>query len=386
MSKAYIIGGLRTPIGKTGGILKDFLPEELAAHVISETLKKFKLQRAWIDQVLLGNAVGPGGNIARVSALQAKLPEEIPATTVDMQCGGGLSSMILGASLIESGFCDLLVAGGVESTSMEITKLYNKRDPRYGDGPGALKRAPFVPHGMEDPDMLRCAAYTALDAGIDREEMDNWAYKSHKRASSAQQNHSLSSLIAPICTKDGQILAHDESVRSKLSLKLLKRAPVLLEEGAGITAGNSCLTHDGAAVVILASQSAVEKYALTPQAEFTRGVHAGVNPRLSPMGAAAAISKLVEKQNMSIEQVDAIEINEAFAVKVAACQKLLGLSEEKTNILGGALAYGHPYGASGTIIVLHLMEVLKHMRKDCGIAAIGIAGGQGAAAMIKMLR
>ncbi|AGB40252.1 acetyl-CoA acetyltransferase [Halobacteroides halobius DSM 5150] len=381
MKDVFIIGGLRSPIGKTNGQLKDFLPEKLAANILNQTINKYNLTANKIDEVILGNAVGLGG-LARLSLLEAGWPVRIPGTTIDFQCGSGLSAINLGANLIRSGQAELIVAGGVESTSLEPRRQLNPNDPRFTREDNYLDRAIFSSSSLGDPDMGQAAEKVAQLKDISRQAMDQWALRSHQKATKTKQKGLLDEIIAPI-KKDNQKIDSDESIRPNISLKLLERMPPAFVTEGRVTAGNACLTHDGAAVIILASKEAVKEYNLTPEAKFIQGATVGVNPNLSPLGPIPAIKKLLQEKNISITKIDALEINEAFAVKILACLQELNITKNKVNILGGALAYGHPYGASGAIILLHLLQALKEVQGELGITSLGVAGGQGIATLIR---
>jgi acetyl-CoA C-acetyltransferase len=381
MQKVYIIGGVRTPIGKTGGILKNFLSEELTAYLLNKIIEKYSLTSECIEEFFLGNCIGPGGNIARLSLLQAGWPMHIPAVTIDFQCGSGLQAVNMAANQILCGQSDMVIAGGAESTSMQPNKRYNENDPRFEGEKVFYKRAQFSPLSIGDPDMTLGAENAAALYHIAREEMDMLALESHLRAARVKQEKRLSGIICPV-GKGDNIVCDDESIREGISLKLLQRArPVY--SGGKITPGNACLTHDGAAVVLLASEKAVKKYGLLPEAEWKGGTSVGLDPNLSPLGPIYSIRKLLKQKQLSICDIDSIEINEAFAVQIAAFLKEFEYDSEKINTLGGALAYGHPYGASGAIILLHLLESLKKNNGCKGIASLGTAGGQGVAALIE---
>ncbi|SHE33467.1 acetyl-CoA C-acetyltransferase [Caldanaerobius fijiensis DSM 17918] len=382
MKSAYIVGGLRSPIGKTNGVLKNLLPHKMAAILLNKLIDKYNINCGAIDKVILANAVGPGGNIARLSLLEAGWSFSIPGVTVDFQCGGGLEAVNLAAHHIVSGQCEMVIAGGVESTSMEPKRQYNKNDPRYKGEGVFYKRAQFSPESIGDPDMLESAENVASNLNISRREMDLWAIESHRRAAEASKQKLLKDVIVPLSV-NGTVISYDESIRAGMSLKLAEKARSVVRKGGSITAVNACLTHDGAAVILVASKEALEKYGLKPSAKIIEAVDAGVDPNLSPLGVIAAVQKLIKKTNVKIDDIDAFEVNEAFAVKVLAFIKEFNISPEKVNIWGGALAYGHPYGASGAIILIHLLEILKKLNKRIGVAAIGVAGGQGAAMMIE---
>ena len=386
MEKVYILGGLRTAIGKTGGNFKKMLPEDLTAEVLNALMEKYKLDAADIDQVILGNAVGPGGNIARLSLLKAGWPLSIPAATIDFQCGSALSSINMAAALIKSGQSEIIVAGGLESTSLEVRKKLNKNDPRFQENSDFLERAFFSPAEIGDPDMGIGAENVAeLYDNISREEMDRWAINSHQKAFRAQVEGYLDDILLPVKNTRNEVIDKDEGIRKNISYQLLKRLRPVFKEDGKITAGNSCLTHDGAAAVVLVSETFLKMNNLKAEAEFIMGSAKGVDPNLSPMGPVPVIKSILAEENLNISDLDAVEINEAFAVKILACSQELGLDLDNVNVLGGALAYGHPYGASGAIILLHLLQSLKKINGQYGLAAMGAAGGQGVGTLIKKI-
>jgi acetyl-CoA C-acetyltransferase len=385
MTQAYIIGGFRTPIGVTNGQLKQFLPHQLAARVFDRTITHYNLTAENIDEVILGNAVGVGGNLARQSLLAANWPVTIPGTTIDFQCGGGLKAITTGANLIKSGARDLVIAGGAESTSLEPERRYAPNDPRAKENDEPLPRAPFAPDWLSDPDLGLAAENVATAKNISRSQMDQWALRSHRRATQAQKQGLLTDIIIPLKTK-GEQVTNDGGIRQNMSSKLLARLSPVFKEGGTITAGNSCLTNDGAAVVLLASQQAVNRFSLDPKAQLIATEVTGVKPKFAPLSPIPATKKLLAAQNLACSQLEAVEINEAFAVKVLAYLQELNFKSEQINQWGGALAYGHPYGASGAIILLHLLEILNHRSGNYGLATLGAAGGLGIASLVKQIK
>lgn len=378
----YIIGGLRTPIGKTNGCLKDFLPEKLTAHLIKNLICKYNIPKDAVEEVILGNAIGPGGNLARLSLLEAGLPLNVSGTTIDFQCGSSLKAINIAASLIKSGERDLVIVGGAESTSLAPNKQYNRRDERYKGKDVFYKRAQFSTYSIGDPDMIEGAENTAKHCNIEREAMDKWAVESHLRALNAREENKLKDIICSIKTEN-LIISEDESIRKNASLKLMKRAKPIVNKEGKITAANACLTHDGAALLVMASKKAVKKLNLKPEALWKGGTSTGLDPKLSPLGAVFATEKLLKLKDLNINDIDLIEINEAFSVKTLAFLDYFNCSKDKVNVLGGGLAYGHPYGASGGIIMLHLLEALKDKNKKIGVAALGVAGGLGISTLVE---
>lgn len=382
MRAVYLIGGVRTPIGKTGGALRGVLPEQLGAAVLNEIVRRHSLAPETVEQVVFGNAVGPGGNIARVCLLAAGWPFSIPAVTIDTQCGSGLSAVNLAVDRVRSGAADVMIAGGVESTSLAPRRQFNPNDLRFGGSDVYYERAPFSTPDIGDPEVGEVAEKLAACKGISREKMDNLALASHRRAAQVRAAGLLRDVLLPVVTPDG-VVDYDECIRGNMSLALLRRMPPVFAPGGAVTAGNTCLKHDGAAAVLLASEQAVRTYGFRPQAKILQTAISGCDPNWFPLSPVPAIKTLLEKAGVPLAAVDALEMNEAFAVKILACCQELDYSLDKTNLLGGALAYGHPYGASGAIILLHLLKALAQVQGRYGVAAIGAVGGQGIATLVE---
>ena len=383
MEKVYLIGGLRSHIGLTGGLFKTVPAEELAAAVLQKIMAKypFVLQA---DGLLCGNAVGTGGNITRLAALKAGLPATIPALTIDMQCASAAASIELAMTKIGSGMADILIAGGFESTSMQPTSAKA---------------------------MLEGAERTCQKHGFTREELDAFAVRSHQLAKKAREENRLNEIVVSVFGSEG-----DEGIRDRMSPKLAARMPKLFTEEevkdllAGdraslpikenvdkrnvlqeqniavtplLTAANACLMNDGAAFVVLASRQAVEQYGLRPEAELLAGFEWGVDPRYSPEGAIETGAHLLQRCDLQPQQIDVFEYNEAFAVISALFARKYPELTARYCPWGGALAYGHPYGASGAILLLHLWQELKQTEGKLGLLSIAGAGGLGTALLVK---
>ena len=382
MSAVYIVDGIRTPIGKTNGILKDFLPEQLTAILLNELIKRSQLQKEDVEQIILGNIVGTGGNIARLSLLEADFPLSTPAMTIDSQCSSGFASIQVATALIASGQADLLIVGGMESTSMAPQRKFNQKDPRFIDENTYYEQAPFSPSKIGNPEVGLAAENLANKLNITREDMDKLALNSHMKAKQTKQEGILTNVIKPLVFNNKEI-KDDECIRANITIELLKRMPASFTKNGAITAGNTCLKHDGAAVLLLASGSALKKFNLQAKAVIKDNVSVGCDPNFFPLGPVYAINKLLQKNDLNLQAIDFVEINEAFAVKILACCQELSLPLDKVNVLGGALAYGHPYGASGAIILLHLLKTLEVFAKKTGIASIGAVGGLGSAILVE---
>ena len=374
MDKVYILGGLRSFVGVVNGMYRHIPAEKLGAAVLRQVLEQYPVEP---DYLIAGNGVGAGGNIARLMALEAGVPEQVPSFTLDVQCGSGLESIAVAAAKIASGEADCVVAGGFESSSTQPRRGYNANHPDYS-GDTWYSVAKFMPGIHRETVMLEGAELACQREGVNKAELDEWVLRSHRLAAAAQAAGSLTNIIAPCfgATKD-------EGIRPRMSQRLLDRLPKVLPEGEFITAANSCLINDGAAFLVLCSEGYLKEHGLTPQAKVLGSVACGGDPLVSPRTAVTALEKLLRKHNLSEAQIDDFEINEAFAVIDVLFARAFPASVNKYNAFGGALAYGHPYGASGAIITLHLLEALKGCQGCLGCASVAAAGGIGTALLIE---
>ncbi|EZH65323.1 acetyl-CoA acetyltransferase [Bacillaceae bacterium JMAK1] len=381
MQIPVIVKAKRTAIAKAGGALSDVRPEHLAAPVLQSLLTDTGIEAKQIDEVVLGNAVGPGGNLARLALLTAGFPLEVPGVTIDRQCGSGLEAIIYAARFIQSGAGSTYIAGGVESESFAPLKV--EKPTSDHTEPREFTRARFAPDDIGDPDMGIAAENVARTFGITREMQDDFAWRSHQLASIAQAKGYFKNEIVPVkCTND-TIFSHDECVRAKDMKKLLARLTPVFEQHGTVTAGNCCPKNDGAAATLLMSKEQAQCHGLKPEAIFLDAVTAGVDPNLLGIGPVPAIRKLLMKHQLTMNEIDLVEFNEAFASQVIASLDLLHIPLEKVNINGGAIAFGHPYGASGSIVVTRLIENMKQTNAQYGIATMGIGGGLGTAVLLR---
>lgn len=385
MEKAYITGGARSYIGIENSMYRNVPAEILGADVLRYIMEKYK--EPDIDMVIAGNAAGAGGNIARLMMLEAGLKEEIPAFTIDLQCGSGLESIAVAAARVQSGQSGCIIAGGFESCSTAPRRGYNKNHASYetyGGENSWYKTAKFSPGEHRQAVMLEGAERTAQSEGITRKMLDQWVLRSHALAKEAKKKGILNDIIADIPYGHNK----DEGIRERMNQKLLDRLPCAIKGGNVITAANACLTNDGAAFVIICSGSYVKKHNIKPLAEIEDVVETGVNPDKSPCSAITAIEKLLTKNNMDYHNVSVFECNEAFAVIDELFARKYPDVIDRYNIFGGALAYGHPYGASGGIILLHALKALEYTKQaentaKYAICSIAAAGGIGTAILIK---
>ncbi len=379
MRNAVMVAAKRTAIGKVGGMFRHVPPEELAGTVIRALLDEYPVPVESIDEVILGNAVGPGGNLARLSALTAGLPVEVPGVTVDRQCGSGLEAVILAARLIQAGAGDIYLAGGVESTSLAPWKLAKPLN-HFKQFPEVMPRARFSPLSVGDPDMGIAAENVAERFGITREDQDRFALNSHRKAVQAQKTGRFAGEIVPVRGR-----AQDECPRPDTSLEKLAQLPPVFQEGGTVTAGNACPINDGAAVVLVMSEEKCRELDFVPVARFVDAAVAGVDPNILGIGPVPAVKKLLARTGLTVDDIDLVEFNEAFASQVLASLRELQIPEEKVNLGGGAIALGHPYGASGAVLVTRLCSELRRKGGKYGLATLGIAGGLGLAMLLEKI-
>jgi acetyl-CoA C-acetyltransferase len=380
--RAVIVAARRTPVGRAGGVLRAFSVEALAAPVIAAVLADAGLAPEEVDDVILGNAAGPGGNIARLAALTAGLPLAVPGMTVDRQCGSGLEAINLAARLIEAGAGDVYLAGGVESPSTAPWRMARPAGPTAM--PVFMPRARFAPDAIGDPDMGVAAETVARAYGIGRERQDRYALASHRKAVAAAAAGRFDREIVPLTLPDGATVATDQCPRPDTSLDRLARLPPAFVPGGTVTAGNACPVNDGAAVVAV-----VAEHRLAHLAHLARGQRlvvldsaaAGVDPNLLGTGPIPAVRRLMARNpGLDLARLHQVEFNEAFAAQVLACLDALGIAEDTVCPGGGALALGHPYGASGAILVTRLFSDLRPGQR--GLATLGIGGGLGLATLL----
>ncbi|WP_340395136.1 thiolase family protein [Paenibacillus sp. FSL E2-0177] len=382
MIEAVIVMAKRTPVGRMGGLLSTLEPEALLAPLIQHIVAETNLPKELIDDVIIGNVVGPGGNIARVAALEAGLPVSVPGVTVDRQCGSGLEAINIAARLIQSGAGEIYLAGGVESTSRAPWKMAK---PQTLMGvPQLYTRAHFTPSSYGDPDMGIAAENVARKYGISREEQDQYALKSHQKAVHAQQSDRFQQEIVPLQV-EGQWVNTDECPRANTSLDKLQKLPPIFEEKGTVTAGNACPINDGAALLLMMSREKCQQLKLTPILRVLDAQAAGVDPNYLGMGPVPAVQKVLKRQKLTVADLDIIEFNEAFASQVLASLNELQIPQEKVNLGGGALAIGHPYGASGAMLMTRLCAEMQHVPYQRGLATLGIGGGIGLATLVEVI-
>jgi len=383
----FLIDGVRTPIGSLFKGFKDVSAVELAAATLREIVRHQALNPAWVEQVIMGNAVsaGTGQNLSRQAAIASGLPVSIPAFTVNHVCGSGLQSVVLATQAIKAGDCRLIAAGGTENSSQNpfIVRRYHPENITTND----LKDS-MVLDGlwceMTDAHMGELAEFLAEQYHITRGQQDQYALESHHKACLAQEANKFAGEIVgvPLKLKGGEILKRDERPRKNIDLEnLMHLPPAFRKEGGTVTAGNSCIPCDGAGCVVVASAPAVKEYKLKPKARILGYASVAVAPRLVFTAAIPAIRACLKKCELSLKDIDLFEISESFAVQSIVTQSQLKIPEGKMNIFGGDVALGHPLGAAGTRILITLLHALVDQRKKIGLAAVCLGGG-GAVAMV----
>lgn len=379
MEKVWILGGMRSFIGVKDRMYRNVPAEVLGAEVLRAIIEKYRLAEPDIDFIIGGNAVGGGGNMARLAALTAGIDQQVPAVTLDLQCGSALEAVTQAAAKIESGLADLVLAGGMESSSTQPLRMWNPNHPNY-EKDKVWTVAQFVPGQQGEQVMLEGAEHTAITEHVKKEEQDFWVLESHHRAAKAAREGILSDIQVSLAGS-----RKDEGIRASMSQKLIDRLPCLLPGGSVINAANACLMHDGAAFVALCSEEYGKRHNLTPAAVLRFGTAVGGDPLMSPKTAVLAVEKLLKKTGLTYEQIDAFEVNEAFAVIDVLFERAFPGTRERYNRFGGALAYGHPYGVSGALLLLHLLKSLESCGGHYGICSVAAAGGIGSAILVERI-
>jgi acetyl-CoA C-acetyltransferase len=371
MTAAVLVAARRTPIGTAGRAFADVPVDALAAPVLAAVAHDVAPAALPVEDVVLGNCMGPGGDVARVAALRAGLGTQVPGVTVDRQCGSSLDAVAQAAARVRAGDARLLVAGGAESASTAPHRHWPQSGERY-------TRAPFAPHGFPDPDMGEAAERLAVLRGIARERQDAWAARSHARATAAQAIGRFDAELVPL---DG--IARDDRPRAGMDARRLARfAPAFAPEGS-VTAGNSCGFSDGAAAMAVTTEQVARELGLPALRVRAVGIAAG-DPALPGLGAAPAARAALARAGIGARELGAIEITEAFAAQLLAVSDELGLDEERISGDGGAIALGHPWGASGAVLLVRLAARMLRSDDDRpGLAACSIGGGQGIAMVVE---
>jgi acetyl-CoA C-acetyltransferase len=367
---AIIVAAARTPIGTAGRSLSHVSVEDLGASVLRSLVGRPGLKAEDVDDVVLGNCMGPGGNLARVAALAAGLPAHVPAVTIDRQCASGLAAVVVAEHLIRGG-AHTVLAGGAESASTAPWRYWPATD---GGEAVRYTRAPFAPAGHEDPDMGLANDLLAAAAGVSRLQQDRYAARSHARAALAQESGVFDAEIVSV----GGVHRDDRPRHGLTAERLARLRPAFRPEGT-VTAGNSCGISDGAAAVTLLSEHLHRRLDL-PGLRILSTATCGVAPSRPGLGLVPAVRFALSRADLRLDDIDAVELNEAFAGQVLACCRELQLDPLRVCPDGGALAIGHPWGASGAVLLVRLFSTLvTRGRGRYGLAAIAPGGGPGGA-------
>jgi acetyl-CoA C-acetyltransferase len=388
----FLLSAARTPIGKFLGELADIPAPRLGAVALSEAIKRANVRPEQVDEVIFGNVVqaGVGQNPARQAALFAGLPDSIAAYTVNKVCGSGLKAAMLGAQAIKAGDAEIIVAGGTESMSRAPYLAEGVRTGlKYGDGKLVDS---LVKDGLwcafENWPMGEAAEYIASTCGIGRPDQDRLSAQSHKRAAAAWESGAFAGEVVPVTVGSGakaRIVSRDEGIRPDSTPEgLAKLRPAFKPDGT-VTAGNSSQLSDGAAAVVLASGRAVERLRAKPLARVVAYATSGVAPKEIFRAPVPAVRMVLEKAKLSLSDIGLFELNEAFAAQMLACGKELGLDEAKVNVHGGAIALGHPIGASGARVLVTLLYALARHNQRYGLASLCLGGGNAVAMIVERM-
>ncbi|MFC7362600.1 thiolase family protein [Nocardioides astragali] len=386
MSEAFILDGIRTPIGRYGGELSGVRPDDLAALVVRAVVERSGIDPADIDEVVLGAANQAGEdnrNVARMATLLAGLPDTVPGFTVNRLCASGLTAITTARQMIASGDADVVVAGGVES--MTRAPWVTEKPARAWTKPGQSWDTSIgwrFTNPAFDADttltMPQTAERVAERWSLTREDLDAFALRSHQRALAAQKDGCFDAEIVAV-----GVVTQDEGPRADTTAEKLAQLRPIHGHGGLVTAGNSSSLNDGAAAVVLVSEQYVQRTGLQPRARVVAGANAGVAPEVMGIGPVPATRKVLTRAGWTIDDLDAVELNEAFASQSLACIRDLRLDEQIVNANGGAIALGHPLGCSGTRLAVTLLNRLERLDARRGLATMCVGVGQGSALLLE---
>lgn len=390
MEKVVIVSACRTPIGKMGGALSSVPAVQLGALVIKEAIERAGIRADQVEEVFMGNAIQAGNkpNPARQAGIYAGLPIEVPETTVNVLCGSGLHAINIAAKSIAVGDKDICVAGGFENMSLAP---YLVKNGRYGYrmGAGTLEDSMLydaLTDAFYDYHMGITAENVAERWGIKREELDAFAAQSQNRTEKAVAEGKFKDEIVPVEVKGKKgtvVVSEDEGYRKGVTKEGLAALKPAFKKNGVVTAANSSGINDGAAAVVLMSERKAQELGITPMAEWVWGDLAGVAPEIMGVGPVAATKKVLKKTGWTMDDIDLVEANEAFAAQTLAVARELGFDMEKTNVNGGAIALGHPLGCSGARILVTLLYEMQRRDSKKGLATLCIGGGMGCAALVR---
>ena len=392
MSEAYLVDGVRTPVGRYGGALADVRPDDLAALVIAELVRRTAVDGAAIDEVVFGAANQAGEdnrNVARMASLLAGLPDEVPGFTVNRLCASGMSAVGLAAQAIRAGDADLLIAGGVESMTRapwvqaKPARAWAKPTAAYDTSIGWRFTNPrLAARDKATFSMPETAEEVARVAGVTRADADAFALESHRRAVAAIDAGRFAAEIVGVPTPAGEVTI-DEAPRRDTSADALAALRPVVAGGEVVTAGNSSGLNDGASALLVASAAALSRHGLRPRARVVASVSAALAPEVMGLGPVPATRRALAKAGLTIDDIGAVELNEAFASQSLACIRELGLDPSIVNADGGAIALGHPLGSSGSRLLVTLLGRMEREGARFGLATMCVGVGQGTAMIVE---
>lgn len=394
-SRALVISAVRTPVGRHHGALSGIRVDDLAAVAIREAVKRSEVDPEVFEEVICGtvNSSGEGmGNPARFAALLAGLPASVAGVTVNRYCGSGLTALNQLAREVVSGEIRAGVAVGAESMSRStwpipipgMTKITGSIVGRNAmwSGAGGPQHPALEANGTM-VEMSDAAQYIAREMGISRDEMDEYAVESHRRAAAAREAGYFDEEIVPVVLPDGDTFSSDETIRPSTNFAGLAKLVAFNQQCPDLTAGNTCPANDGSSAMVIADESVVDEVGVAPLGEFVTSAVAGVEPIRFALGPVVAIRKLLSRTGLTVADIDLFEINEAFAVQMVACIRELDLDEDRVNVNGGALALGHALGNSGARTSVTLLHEMRRRDARYGIVALCVGGGQGVATLFR---
>lgn len=390
MADIYILSAVRTPIGKLLGGLADLPAPRLGAIVLAEAVRRACVDPGRVDEVIMGNVLqaGVGQNPARQAALFAGLPNTIAAVTINKVCGSGLKAVMLAAQAIRAGDAEVILAGGMESMSQAPHLLMGTRAGwKYGD---QIAVDAMIHDGLwcafENWHMGEAAEFIAAKCSVSRADQDRFAAQSQRRAAAAWEQGLFQDEIVPVTIGSGakaKQVVRDEGVRPDTTTEMLARLKPSFKEDGTVTAGNASLLSDGAAALLVASGNAVESLAAKPLGRIVASATSGVAPRDIFIAPVFAIRQVLAKAGFNLQDIDLFELNEAFAAQMLACARELGLDESRVNVHGGAIALGHPIGASGARVLVTLLHAMKQRGAERGLACLCLGGGNAVAMIVE---
>lgn len=392
MADAFLLSAVRTPIGRFLGAFADLPAPQLGAYAIAEALKRAQAPAERIDEVIMGHVLqaGVGQNPARQAALKAGLPDTIAAVTINKVCGSGLKAVMLAAQALRAGDAQLVVAGGMESMSRSPYLLPGARSGWKSGDQKAVDE--MIQDGLwcafENWHMGEAAEHIGSKCGVNRADQDRFAVQSQQRAAAAWEKGLFQAETLSITVGNGpkaRVVNRDEGMRPETTLESLARLKPAFREGGSVTAGNASTLSDGAAAVVVGTAAAAERLGVKPLARIVAYATSGVAPKDIFIAPVAAVRQVLDKAGLRLNDIDLFELNEAFAAQMLACGKDLGLDETRVNVNGGAIALGHPIGASGTRVLVTLLHALQQRGAKRGLASLCLGGGNAVALVVERI-